>query len=94
MYDKSDFLISRIVTKIIYPLLISFFSTYLCIRDMYKPMTTVSLNSSITRIYRKIIFRTAVLYPIIVGIISLISGRSSNKQKMHTGMSGQLICAI
>jgi len=94
MHDKSYFLIGRIVTEIIHPRLIPFFSTYFCIRDMYKPVTTVSLNSSIARIYRKIVFRTTVLYPVIVGIISLISGRSSNKQKMHTGMSGQLICAI
>ena len=89
MNDKSGMLIRCIVTYIIYPFIMILGIENLCIGNMDIFMGAILTQTSVIRHQPKVVRSLLIFYFMIMAVISLIAGRSSNKNKTFPGMTGK-----
>ena len=89
MNNKSGMLIRCIVTYIIYPFIMILGIENLCIGNMNIFMGTILTQTSVIRHQPKVVRSLLILYLMIMAVIGLITGRSSNKNKTFPGMTGK-----
>ena len=82
-------LIRCIVTYIIYPFIMILGIENLCIGNMDIFMGAILTQTSVIRHQPKVVRSLLIFYFMIMAVISLIAGRSSNKNKTFPGMTGK-----